>query len=279
MKGSFMKLKILGLIFIFSPLTVQAFSEDFLKDMAHIQSEVMLKGNTVVSKGDMEKAWNRFDAEILNLINSKGKWSENELNGETKRKPLSITLKGNGEMEEIELGSIEVKFYDIEKGDAANPVWIAALVNDMEGIVANTFHVYMRPPAEKRKKSKKNAEEGGLALSQYELVAAFENISGPWQFGDSESLMTMNIQIQKLWERSKPGSLQFATYHSPFVWKKRTMEEVNRQQILWQLSGKELKPLLWFPEVDWHITEGKRFDGRGEGILPENESEKKRRKR
>lgn len=276
-----MKLKIFLLCFSLLPLTTHAFTESFKTDMANIQSEVMLKGSKSVSKYDMEKAWHRFDEEILTILNSKEKWSESDLNEQTKNLPLSIILRGNGEMEEIELGSVEVKFFDVEKGDAANPVWVAALINDMEGIVANTFHVYTRLPVEnKKKKSKKESSESEAnKIPQYELAASFEDMVGPWQFGDAESLMGMNIQIQKLWERSKPGALQFATYHSPLVWKKKDLGDVNRQQILWKLSGKNLQPLLWFPEVDWHVVEGKRIEGRGEGVLPEIESEKKRRKR
>lgn len=280
-----MKHKIIAAaILLMSPLSAHAFTEAFKTDMANIQSDVMLKASKTVSKADMEKAWHRFDDEIIPLLNSKEKWSESELNDETKKIPLAITLRGNGEMEDIELGSVEVKFYDIEKGDAANPIWVAALINDMETVVANTFHVYTRPSVEKKKKPRKlKKDQQGIedaeSAARYELAAAFEDVTGPWQFSEADSLIGMNIQIQKLWERSKPGALQFATYHAPIVWKKKDLEEANRQQILWKLSDKKLQPLLWFPEVDWHMVEGRRVEGRAEGILPEQESEKNRKKR
>ncbi len=257
-----------------------AFSEAFKTDMANIQSDVMLKAKKSVSKADMEKAWRRFDDEIIPLLNSKEKWSEGDLNDETSKIPLSIVLRGNGEMEEIELGSVEVKFYDVEKGDSANPVWVAALINNMENVVANTFHVYTRPPAEKKKvRKKKGPQDVSESPPAYELAAAFEEVQGPWLFSEGDALIGMDIQIQKLWERSKPGALQFATYHSPIVWRRKDLEDINRQQILWKLSGKTLQPLLWFPEVDWHLVDGRRVDGRSDGIQPEQEAEKKRKKR
>ncbi|GEM_PF-3228873 len=239
------------LFVIFLPLQAQAFSENFRKELGQIQFHVMSSGGHMTGK-EMEQTWKNFDEEILSLLNQTEKTTEDTLNKAGTKVALSNVEHYGKEVEEIELGSVQANFFNvgtpkIKKGTANTPLWLVVLTSEMGNVIASTFHLYKE-------------SEG-----RYQLVATFEDTKGPWE---TDKLLTMVLQVQKLADRQK-GVFQFATYYQPFRTglKASGTEAVNRSQILWELRDASLKPLLWFPEVDWHSEGDKKVAGRGPSIV------------
>lgn len=252
MKQSFLFIVVLALLL---PLQVQAFSENFKKEVGQIQFHVMSRGGPMTVQ-EMEQTWKKFDEEILSLLNQPEKSTEQALNKEGAKAELSLVERYGKEMEEIELGSVQANFFSMgtpktKKGISSSPIWLVVLTSEMGNVIASTFHLYQES----------DKESGG----QYQLMAAFENMKGPWE---TEKLLTTVLQVQRLPDRFRKGVFQFATYYQPFRTGSQASnyEGLNRSQILWEFRDSSLKPLLWFPEVDWHIKEDKKVIGRGPAI-------------
>jgi hypothetical protein len=215
-----------------------SFSSGFKAEMTDFQKKVMLDGKKMTPK-EAISCWGKFDDEILGIL-SHGKPTEAALNRETARIELSYIEHYKKEIDEIELGNIETKFYRLETPEGV--AWLAILSNRMGNLSSSTFHIYR--------------EENG----KYRRVAALEETRGPWS---SEKNLWGVLQIQTIRNGSGSRDAEFASYHLPF-----SKSGKNRSEIVWKFDGSRLKGILWFPEVDWHKEKGKMVQGRGEAVRP-----------
>lgn len=212
------------------PLPSEAFSDGFKQYMTQLQTRVMYRGESF-TPDEIKRAWGKFDEEIVSLL-SQNK-TEEALNKEAQATPLTFMDQKKGEVELVELGTIEARFYKL------GPAWLVSLNNGMTVGPSNTFHIY------------DNVRD--KADGKFTRTAAFEETAGPW---GQDQLLTMGMQIQLL-KAGKKGS-EFASFHKPYRAKS------NRCQIVWKYDGSSLKPVFWIPEVDWHTVDGQQVAGRGE---------------
>lgn len=203
---------------------VDAFSEEFKREMTDIQRRVMLNGEQF-SIEDARQLWSRYDDEIIGLLSRSEMISEEELNLETQKMALMVTEKKGTEIEPIELGDIAAQFQQL---DTKGEIWLVVLHNGMyQGstpLSFSTFRVYKR-------------NDGSFTKT-----AALEDVKGKWNQNQIESGI---IQIQNLGGSRK--RVKFATYHTP---PKRSGEpRPNRSKIVWEY-GRKLKAVKYVPKVD-----------------------------
>lgn len=217
-----------------------AFSDGFKKYAVSVQTPVMLKGQHF-SSADAKHFWVKFDEEVISLLSQSKK--ADALNKEGAPEELTYLDAKGGEEEILELGTIEAKFYDL---DGNGKIWLVALSNSMyagsDPLPTSTVHIY-------------NATKDG----KVQLAAAVDDVKGPW---DAEKVLFSNIQVQLIRPASKGASAEFATIYRPAS----KAGKVNRSQIVWNFDS-SLRPVMYFPEVDFHTVGDQQVAGRGDPVL------------
>lgn len=219
-------------------LNAFSFSPDFKNSMIEVQSGVLLKGKSF-SKADAEKVWSKFDEEVKKIFAQTPKPTEELLNKETQKLELNFREQHKEEFEDIELGSVEAKFYVLKAGKGAT--WLVTYTNEMSSKPQSTFVIF-----------REDAQKPG----ELQRVAAMHEFQGPWT---PEQVDQSMIQIQKLKESG--SKVEFGSYHT-------AAKSTNRSQIVWEYKSsgdKPLKATTWIPEVDWHMENGKKVMGIGLG--------------
>lgn len=215
------------LLALLLPTRGEAFSESLKQYITSLQDRVLLKGSPL-TRQETTTAWQKFDEEVLDLLAQTENPTEEKLNTKTSKTQLSVVEKTSHEIEPIDLGTIEVQFYSLK--NTKGDIWLALYLNDFGSKFSSTFHVF----------SKVNGK--------YRRISSFEDVKGPW---DTQKMTSTIIQIQKI----PTGRLKFSSYH--------LSEDRNRSQIVWD----NLKPRLWYPEVDFHRVGDTRVNGRGPGMM------------
>lgn len=208
------------------------FSDDFKKKLTEVHSRILLKGEKFTPQ-IASNCWSSFDDEAVRLLAAPHP-SEGSLNGETKKIELSVTERG----EAIELGTVEMAF-----GPLGSKNWLVSYQQVIGTTLSSTFHIFRC--------------EGSKGPRKCQRIGAFEEQKGPW---DRNKLLATYLQLQLL-PPTGPGE-RFASFHLP----RSKKADLNRSQIIWEFGGGQLKPVLWVPEVDWHVENGTRVEGRGASV-------------
>lgn len=180
-----------------------------------------------LTSSEVAALWNKFDEEVISLL-SQGEPEEAALNQEGKSTELSVM----DHEDLIELGSVELDFHRL----GSQAVWLVGFHNLMgKKLPVTTFHIFKKVDG------------------RYTKVAALEEAKGPWE--KKLALSRLQLQIIDL----SGGAVRFASFH-------KGRDSDNRSEIVWQFE-KSLRPTHWIPEVDWHLVNGSRVQGRG-NVIP-----------
>ncbi len=218
---------------LFISLRADAFSEGFKKYMALSQEKIMLKGEKLTSL-EVSAVWGQFDGEVISLL-SQGESEEAALNQEGKTTELSVM----DHEDLIELGSVGADFHRLGSGDKTT--WLVGFNNLMgKNLPVTTFHIFKKVDG------------------RYAKVASLEEAKGPWVDHPWEKKLALSLLQLQIIDLTG-GTVRFASFH-------KARGSDNRSEIAWQFE-KTLRPTHWIPEVDWHLVNGSRVQGRGE-VLP-----------
>ena len=228
----------LCLVFFSTPGEAQ-FSDGLLSHLLTLDHNVLTKGKTLSLK-EVHDIWDRMDQETftaLNALDSKMKASDSEkkLNEAFQWKKIIEMDKKGEEIEEMELGAIEIKFFSL-----GNHEWLAQYYHGVGISPTSTFRIFKKDKTGYQIKYKMED-----VLPNKEPLAAIEQSA---------------LQIQILPKPPESVTVRFSTIHQGPARGSRS----NRSQIVWE-KERELKPVYWYPQVDWHTVEEKIVEGRGPG--------------
>lgn len=206
-----------------------AFSPAFVNFATNLQAKTLLDGQPFEDK-ELAQCWDRFDTEILRALNNTEDRTEEPLNKKFAWKQLEKIEKRGTEIESIELGAIEAKFYPMNNTPES---WLVTYYFGYGVTPASTFRIFKK--------------EGG----QFTRAYSFEKDT---TVPDRAKLQWSTLQIQTLTDTK--GARQFNSFHMA----KQGGSKMNRNQIDWEWNGGSLVPLRR-RLADWHEEKGKLLPG------------------
>jgi hypothetical protein len=233
----------LSLVALSLSFGVQAeFNDDLISHLRSLDNKILTRGKTLTDK-KIADIWQRMDDDVLKALNSldpklRQKAKLASLNQAFHWKKIINTLHKGEEVDQIELGAVQVQFYTL-----AGKTILAEYYHGVGITPTSTFRTFQFNNLEKN----------------YSLKDKMEDLLP--ERDDLENLQRMALQIQFIPKGVESIVTRFSSLHQEPPRGKRS----NRSQIVWEYQNSHLKPIFWFPQVDWHMVDGELVESRGPG--------------
>ncbi|OGQ26095.1 MAG: hypothetical protein A3I75_01590 [Deltaproteobacteria bacterium RIFCSPLOWO2_02_FULL_50_16] len=243
MKRMFSAILFLLEFFIAFPLSAQ-FDPSLISYLEDLDNKILMKGQTLTQE-HIHDVWGRLDPYVIKALNelntpekSKKSQKENQANldKDFQWEKVTYTLKKGEEIDEIELGAVQINFYPLGSHE-----WLVVYYHGVGLQPTSTFHVF-----------KQNKQK------IYELKETMEGLLPKRE--DLSNIERTALQVQFIPKPPESITTRFSTLHQLPAQGSRS----NRSQIVWEKEA-GVKPVFWFPQVDWHTVEGQFTEGRGPG--------------
>jgi len=226
----------IAVFFVSSPVHAD-FSKAVIKAVSELQQAVVLYDQKKMNGAEAAKIWQLFDDDILAALNGGLETiSQDNLNKHYKWTDI-YSMATEGDRAKIKTGAIEAKFYRLNGESTTMPDWLVVYYQGLGVIPSSTFHIFK------------------YRADRYQQAARLEKTA----FLNEHP----NLQWRVFQVVVSDYGRRFSTYIMPIA----SQEQVNRSEVQWSWDRKNLKALMWYPEVDYHTNKkGEVVAGRGQGF-------------